>query len=317
MKEKFKSLKGSGTLIVIISAIVFLTYSTSTFSDVRHMKYMQEKYEDNIREIYESGLEDVGLPKDFSEGKTNYEESELEITSKIKYYLSDGTEVSVTDDSDYAKIELTLNKKSNKIKSLRYVKGEYTESYFTSDSSFGTNILDTYDSTANTYLISENITANQKYTVYGETTTGKKDLLVIDVVGVGSHNLTVSLLDWAYSSRSTSTASTYCDFNLRGYVYNKETKKATYFDNISYTYDSSNQYRVYKSEEFGEFTLDADRTEGNVNYEAYLPEIFTLTKAIPGNIYVWYVSEKINGYSKFDKQSDDIKVNVSRKENRK
>ncbi len=57
MKEKFKSLKGSGTLIVIISAIVFLTYATSTFSDVRHMKYMQEKYEDNIREIYENDLD--------------------------------------------------------------------------------------------------------------------------------------------------------------------------------------------------------------------------------------------------------------------
>ena len=54
---KKEKLKGSGTLIVIISAIVFLTYSISTFSDVRHMKYMQEKYEKNIREIYEKELE--------------------------------------------------------------------------------------------------------------------------------------------------------------------------------------------------------------------------------------------------------------------
>jgi len=44
MKKINDGLKGSGTLIVIISAIVFLTYSVSTFSDVRHMKYMQEKY---------------------------------------------------------------------------------------------------------------------------------------------------------------------------------------------------------------------------------------------------------------------------------
>lgn len=56
MKEKLKRLKGSGTLIVIISAIVFMTYATSTFSDVRHMKYMQEEYENNIREIYEKDL---------------------------------------------------------------------------------------------------------------------------------------------------------------------------------------------------------------------------------------------------------------------
>lgn len=57
MKKYFGNLKGSGTLIVIISAIVFLIYATSTFSDVRHMKYMQEKYEDNIREIYESDFD--------------------------------------------------------------------------------------------------------------------------------------------------------------------------------------------------------------------------------------------------------------------
>lgn len=55
--KKIKDLKGSGTLIVIISAIVFLTYATSTYSDVRHMKYMQEKYENNIREIYEKDLD--------------------------------------------------------------------------------------------------------------------------------------------------------------------------------------------------------------------------------------------------------------------
>lgn len=57
MKKKLEKLNGSGTLIVIISAIVFLTYATSTFSDVRHMKYMQEEYENNIREMYEKDLE--------------------------------------------------------------------------------------------------------------------------------------------------------------------------------------------------------------------------------------------------------------------
>jgi len=57
VKKIINKSKGSGTLIVIISAIVFLTYSVSTFSDVRHMKYMQEKYENNIREIYERDLD--------------------------------------------------------------------------------------------------------------------------------------------------------------------------------------------------------------------------------------------------------------------
>lgn len=56
MKKKSKRLNGSGTLIVIVSAIVFMTYAVSTFSDVRHMKYMQEKYENDIREIYEKEL---------------------------------------------------------------------------------------------------------------------------------------------------------------------------------------------------------------------------------------------------------------------
>ena len=56
MRKKLSKLKGSGTLIVIISAIVFLTYATSTFSDVRHMKYMQEEYENNIRELYEKDI---------------------------------------------------------------------------------------------------------------------------------------------------------------------------------------------------------------------------------------------------------------------
>ena len=57
MKKIFKNLKGSGTLIVIISAIIFLTYATSTFADVRHMRYMQEEYEKNISSIYSQDLE--------------------------------------------------------------------------------------------------------------------------------------------------------------------------------------------------------------------------------------------------------------------
>lgn len=44
--------KGSATLIVIIASIVFMLYSQSTYSDVRHMSNMQEQYEQNLLEKY-------------------------------------------------------------------------------------------------------------------------------------------------------------------------------------------------------------------------------------------------------------------------
>ena len=56
-KIKNMKLKGSATLVVIMSAIIAITYATSTSADVRHMKYMQEKYEKNIRQIYEEDIE--------------------------------------------------------------------------------------------------------------------------------------------------------------------------------------------------------------------------------------------------------------------
>ncbi|MDD2627602.1 MAG: hypothetical protein PHR25_03785 [Clostridia bacterium] len=59
MEEKKSKKFGSGTLVVILSAIVFLTYAVSTNSDIRHMKYMQENYEENIRKTYKEKIEKV------------------------------------------------------------------------------------------------------------------------------------------------------------------------------------------------------------------------------------------------------------------
>lgn len=60
-KHKYKKikLKGSATLVVIMSAIIVITYATSTAADVRHMKYMQERYEKNIRNIYEKDIKKI------------------------------------------------------------------------------------------------------------------------------------------------------------------------------------------------------------------------------------------------------------------
>ena len=45
--------KGSATIVVIIFAIVFMLYATSTFADVRHMKNQYNEYEKQIIEKYE------------------------------------------------------------------------------------------------------------------------------------------------------------------------------------------------------------------------------------------------------------------------
>lgn len=39
---------GSGTLVVVISSLIFTMYVSSTYADVRHLKYMEEQYEKNI-----------------------------------------------------------------------------------------------------------------------------------------------------------------------------------------------------------------------------------------------------------------------------
>ncbi len=44
---------GSATVVVILFAIVFMLYSSSTFADVRHMKNQYDEYEKDIIEKYE------------------------------------------------------------------------------------------------------------------------------------------------------------------------------------------------------------------------------------------------------------------------
>lgn len=54
-----KMLKGSGILVVILSAITFSIYVTSNFAEAEHYSIMQEKYENNIKEYYEKDLSDI------------------------------------------------------------------------------------------------------------------------------------------------------------------------------------------------------------------------------------------------------------------
>ena len=45
---------GSATIVIILFAIVFMLYSSSTFADVRHMKNNYNEYEQKIIEKYEN-----------------------------------------------------------------------------------------------------------------------------------------------------------------------------------------------------------------------------------------------------------------------
>lgn len=52
-------LKGSGVLVVILTAITFSIYVTSNFAETEHYSIMQEKYEKNIKEYYEKDLDNI------------------------------------------------------------------------------------------------------------------------------------------------------------------------------------------------------------------------------------------------------------------
>lgn len=49
---KNNKIKGSATLIVIITSIIFMIYAESTYADVRHMTIMHDNYEKDILEMY-------------------------------------------------------------------------------------------------------------------------------------------------------------------------------------------------------------------------------------------------------------------------
>lgn len=44
---------GSATVVVIVFAIIFILYSSSTFADVRHMRNQYDEYERDIINKYE------------------------------------------------------------------------------------------------------------------------------------------------------------------------------------------------------------------------------------------------------------------------
>ena len=50
---------GSATVVVILFAIIFMLYSTSTYADVRHMKNNYTEYENDIIEKYETEYNDI------------------------------------------------------------------------------------------------------------------------------------------------------------------------------------------------------------------------------------------------------------------
>jgi len=54
-----KRLKGSGILIVILSAITFSIYASSTYVEKEHFDILQKKYEVNIKKYYEKDLNNI------------------------------------------------------------------------------------------------------------------------------------------------------------------------------------------------------------------------------------------------------------------
>lgn len=57
-KSKIK-LKGSAVVLVILSAITFTIYSSSTYSQQEHFNLMQKRYEKRIINYYERDLESI------------------------------------------------------------------------------------------------------------------------------------------------------------------------------------------------------------------------------------------------------------------
>lgn len=50
---KCRTKNGSATVVIIITAVVFLVYISSTYTDILHLKKMHEKYYTNIQNLYD------------------------------------------------------------------------------------------------------------------------------------------------------------------------------------------------------------------------------------------------------------------------
>lgn len=46
--------KGSATVIMILFAVIFMLYASSTYADVRHLRNKYNEYEQDIIERYET-----------------------------------------------------------------------------------------------------------------------------------------------------------------------------------------------------------------------------------------------------------------------
>ncbi|MCX8073987.1 MAG: hypothetical protein N2749_00160 [Clostridia bacterium] len=56
---KISKLKGSGILVVVLSAVVFMIYASSTYSEQEHYELLQKKYEDSIVKYYEKNIDNI------------------------------------------------------------------------------------------------------------------------------------------------------------------------------------------------------------------------------------------------------------------
>ena len=52
-----KRKKGSAIIVIIVTAVVLLVYTASTYTDILHLKTMHEKYFNNIQDIFELDYE--------------------------------------------------------------------------------------------------------------------------------------------------------------------------------------------------------------------------------------------------------------------
>ena len=72
MKLNKSRLKGSGILVIILSAVVFSVYVSSNFAEVEHFGIVSKKYEETIKERYEENTEDIeGYYQDLLEERKN------------------------------------------------------------------------------------------------------------------------------------------------------------------------------------------------------------------------------------------------------
>ncbi len=58
---KKSKLKGSGILVVVLSAIAFSIYSSTAFLETEHFGILIDSYEKNIKEKYEVHMDDMEI----------------------------------------------------------------------------------------------------------------------------------------------------------------------------------------------------------------------------------------------------------------